>query len=87
VLISGRRFELVGRVSMDMITVKVDDAAVAVGDEVVLWGEGLPVDEVACAAGTISYELFCRLTSRVERPALPLKPHAVESGDEASTHG
>lgn len=88
VLIGGRRFELVGRVSMDMITVKVDEAAVSVGDEAVLWGEGLPVDEVACAAATISYELFCRLTSRVHRPDLPLAPDALASRDsEAQADG
>ena len=51
VLIAGRRYELVGRVSMDMITVKVD-GSVNVGDEVVLWGQGLPVDEIASAAGS-----------------------------------
>ncbi|PZP52492.1 MAG: alanine racemase, partial [Azospira oryzae] len=38
-----------------------------VGARVTLWGEGLPVDEVARAAGTISYELLCRLASRVPR--------------------
>ncbi len=70
VLINGRRHPLVGRVSMDMITVQVDDS-VNVGDEVVLWGEGLPADEVATAAGTISYELFCRLTPRVRRTEIP----------------
>jgi len=51
---------------MDMITIDlngVDDARV--GDEVVLWGEGLPADEVAEYAGTISYELFCNVTKRV----------------------
>ncbi|REH39918.1 alanine racemase [Paraperlucidibaca baekdonensis] len=70
VLINARRHPLVGRVSMDMITVQVDDS-VNVGDEVVLWGEGLPADEVATAAGTISYELFCRLTPRVRRTEIP----------------
>lgn len=60
------RTALAGRVSMDMITIDlngVDDARV--GDEVVLWGEGLPADEVAEYAGTISYELFCNVTKRV----------------------
>jgi len=66
VLIRNRRAPLVGRVSMDMLTVdlrEVPDAAV--GDEVVLWGRDLPVEAVAESAGTISYELFCRLTRRV----------------------
>lgn len=66
VLINGQRTALVGRVSMDMITVDLrgfDDARE--GDEVVLWGDGLPADEVAAAANTIAYDLFCGLTSRV----------------------
>ena len=61
------RTRLIGRASMDMITVDLtgmDD--VQVGDEVVLWGTGLCADEVARAADTISYELFCKLTSRVD---------------------
>jgi len=57
---------LVGRVSMDMITVDVTaHPEIAVGDDVVLWGEDLPADTVARHANTISYELFCRLTPRV----------------------
>lgn len=66
VLIEGHRAPLVGRVSMDMITVDVTDLPQAgVGSSAVLWGEGLPVDEVAAAAGTISYELLCGVTRRV----------------------
>ena len=66
VLVQGRRTRLLGRVSMDMLTVDLSawpDAAV--GSCVTLWGEGLPVEEVAHAAGTISYELLCALTARV----------------------
>jgi len=66
VLVNGRRAALIGRVSMDMITVdlrQVPDAKV--GDPVVLWGQGLPADEIARAAGTIAYELFCGVTQRV----------------------
>lgn len=68
VLVNGQRCWLVGRVSMDMITVDLGATPAKPGDEAVLWGRGLPVDEVAQSAGTISYELFCRLTPRVERP-------------------
>lgn len=68
VLVNGKRCRLVGRVSMDMITVDLGSVDARPGDEVVLWGEGLSADEVAQAAGTISYELFCRLTPRVARP-------------------
>jgi len=67
VLVNGQRCPLAGRVSMDMITVDLGEVPALPGDEVVLWGEGLPADEIAAAAGTISYELFCRLTPRVAR--------------------
>ena len=66
VLVEGRRARIVGRVSMDMITVDLDGIADAgIGSPVVLWGEGLPVDDVAAAAGTIGYELLCALAPRV----------------------
>ncbi|MFM8586278.1 MAG: alanine racemase [Gammaproteobacteria bacterium] len=66
VLIAGRRVPIVGRVSMDMITVDVTDLPeVTIGSPAVMWGEGLPVDEIAAAAGTISYELLCGVTRRV----------------------
>lgn len=67
VLIQGKHFGLVGRVSMDMMTVEIGDNDIKIGDEAILWGDGLSADEVAACAGTISYELFCRLTARVER--------------------
>ena len=67
VMINGKRFPIVGRVSMDMITVDLGDQTVDEGDEVILWGDGLSADEVAVYAGTISYELFCQVTARVER--------------------
>ena len=66
VLVNARRAPLAGRVSMDMLTVDVTELPqVAIGDPVVLWGEGLPVENVAAAAGTIPYELVCRVGSRV----------------------
>lgn len=66
VLLNGRIVPLIGRVSMDMITVDLRSQPEArIGDLVVLWGEGLPVEEVAEHAGTIAYELFCSVTSRV----------------------
>ncbi|MDD1781545.1 alanine racemase [Enterovibrio sp. ZSDZ35] len=66
-LVNGRRVPLVGRVSMDMLTVDLGpDSTDRVGDEVVLWGKELPVEEVARHVGTIGYELVTNLTSRVE---------------------
>ena len=67
VLINGQRYPLVGRVSMDLITVDIGSAAVAVGDPVVLWGEGLAASEIADHANTIDYALFCGVSSRVRR--------------------
>lgn len=72
VLINGQRAPLVGRVSMDMITVDVTDLTeVAIGDPVTLWGEGLPADEVASHAGTIGYELTTRMPQRTPRVVQP----------------
>ena len=66
VLVCGQRVPLIGRVSMDMITVDLRTQPQArVGDPVVLWGRGLPVEEVAQSAGTIGYELVCRVDQRV----------------------
>ncbi|RDV26629.1 alanine racemase [Alteromonas aestuariivivens] len=68
VAVNGQRASLAGRVSMDMITVDVTDLEpVYPGDRVELWGNTIPVDEVAHAAGTISYELLTRLSMRVPR--------------------
>ena len=66
VLVCGKRVATVGRVSMDMLTVDLTNVQEAVvASPVVLWGEGLPVDEVAGAAGTVGYELLCAVTPRV----------------------
>jgi alanine racemase len=66
VLIGGARHDLVGRVSMDMMAVDVTDAPeVSVGDKAILWGDGLPVEEIAAHADTIPYELLCGLSQRV----------------------
>jgi alanine racemase len=68
VLIAGQRAPLVGRVSMDMLSVDVTDLPQAqLGDVVELWGAHLPVDEVAHACGTIGYELLSKVTARVPR--------------------
>src|SRR5690606_14905800 len=67
VVVAGVRTRLVGRVSMDMLAVDLDPVPQArVGSPVTLWGdEGLSVDEVATAAGTIGYELLTAVTARV----------------------
>jgi len=70
VLVEGRRTRLLGRVSMDKLCVDLTGIAEArLGSPVILWGgqapAHLPADEVASAAGTVSYELFCALAARV----------------------
>jgi alanine racemase len=66
VLVAGARHSLVGRVSMDMIAVDVTGAPkVAAGSRAIVWGEGLPVEEVAAHAETIPYELLCGVSQRV----------------------
>jgi alanine racemase len=66
VLVCGRKVRLAGRPSMDMLTVDLSDVPEAVaGSPVVLWGEGLPVDDVASAASTVGYELLCAVAPRV----------------------
>jgi len=65
--VAGRRLPLAGRVSMDLISVDARDCPeIQVGDEAILWGRGLPVEEIAEKAGTIAYELLCGVTRRVE---------------------
>ncbi len=77
VLVDGVRTRLVGRVSMDMVTVDLTPVPQAApGSEVTLWGHGpngtvLSIDEVALPAGTVGYELMCALAPRVS-------VHAVE---------
>ncbi len=67
VLVNGTRAPLAGRVSMDMIGIDVTDLPrpPRLGDPVVLWGAGLPVEEIAVWANTIPYELLCGISQRV----------------------
>ncbi len=67
VLVEGLRCPLVGRVSMDLISIDLrPNPKAKPGDRVVLWGEGLPAEEVAAQAGTIAYELITRIAPRVD---------------------
>jgi alanine racemase len=68
VLIRGRRAPIVGRVSMDLTTIDVTDIPdAAAGDEAVLLGDEIGVEELAAKLGTISYEVFCSVGARVPR--------------------
>lgn len=67
IMVEGQRTRTLGRVSMDMLVCDLTEIPTAgVGSSVTLWGQGLPADEVATAAGTVSYELFCALAQRVQ---------------------
>lgn len=66
VFLNGRICPLIGRVSMDMIAIDLrSQPNTQVGDEVILWGEGLPIEIIAEKADTIAYELLCKVTHRV----------------------
>ena len=66
VLVNGIEAPIAGRVSMDMTTLDLTDLPESkVGDEVVLWGRGLPIERIAERVGTIGYELACRVNERV----------------------
>jgi len=70
IAVMGQRTKTIGRVSMDMLACDLSDIPEAgIGAPVTLWGEGIagnvPADEVAAAAGTIAYELFCAVAPRV----------------------
>ena len=82
VLVGGARSRVVGRVSMDMLTVDLSDMPQAgIGTEITLWGRSaggqlLGIDEVAASAQTVGYELMCALAARV--------PVAVDAGTVGS---
>jgi alanine racemase len=66
IVVGGKRTRTLGRVAMDKICVDLSNVPdAAVGTPVTLWGVGLPADDVATAAGTVAYELFCALAPRV----------------------
>ncbi|MFZ5535963.1 MAG: alanine racemase [Pseudomonadota bacterium] len=74
VLVNGQRAAIIGRVSMDLITLDLRGVEARPGDEVELWGRALPVDEVAQAIGTISYDLTCAAGAHVAREYLNPAP-------------
>jgi alanine racemase len=66
VIVDGVLTRVIGRVSMDMLTVDLTPCPTAnVGSRVELWGNALPIDDVAKACGTIGYELMCAVAPRV----------------------
>lgn len=68
ILINNVLTQLIGRVSMDMICIDLRNIKhYKVGDTVTLWGNGLPIENIARNADTISYELLCNITQRVQK--------------------
>ena len=68
VLINGKRANIVGRICMDQLMVDVTDFdEINAGDEVILFGKDLPVEELATKSGTINYEIICGISPRVSR--------------------
>ncbi len=66
VLVNGRRTRTLGRISMDMLHIDLSGIENAgVGSSVVLWGDGIPVEEIAQSAGTVNYELLCAIQPRM----------------------
>ena len=78
-LVNGRTATLIGRVSMDMVTIDLRQHPDArIGDPVVLWGAGLPIAQIAAAAETIPYTLMCGITARVKVECVPAHiPHPI----------
>ena len=84
VLVNGQRVPLVGRVSMDMICLDLRSQPEAhVGDPVILWGDGLPVEEVAQHAATIPYELLCGVARRVKSVTVNAREETHGAGQAA----
>lgn len=82
VLVNGVMSSLVGRVSMDMLTVDLRPVPKAqIGDPVVLWGNGLPVELVARASQTSAYEILTRMTPR---PKIEVKTHHLATEMEST---
>lgn len=68
VLINGKRAKIIGRICMDQMSVDVSNIdGVKQGDEVILFGKELPVEELALICGTINYEIVCGISPRVPR--------------------
>ena len=80
VLICNERRPMVGRVSMDMIAVDIGQSTqIKIGDEAILWGPGLGVEELATSIGTIPYELLCGISQRVRIDMLSKSAATVHS--------
>ncbi|MGY0398838.1 MAG: alanine racemase [Ostreibacterium sp.] len=66
ILINGEEYPIIGRISMDMITVLVDKM-VQIGDQVICWGEGLPIERICQYANTVPHQLLATVTERPKK--------------------
>ncbi len=66
-LINGKQAPTIGNICMDMTMLDITDIDAEEGDEVIVFGEGQPISEVAKAAGTIAYEVLTNMSSRIKR--------------------
>lgn len=66
-LINGKRAPVIGNVCMDMTMVDITDIDAHEGDEAIIFGDGLPISEVAASIGTIPYEILTNTSERVKR--------------------
>ena len=67
VVVSGKKAPVIGNVNMDMTMIDITGIAAAEGDEVIIFGDGLPIKEVALSIGTIPYEILTNTSERVKR--------------------
>lgn len=82
VLVNDARVVLIGRVSMDLLSVDLRaQPGARAGDPVTLWGRGLPAEEIAAHAGSIAYELLSRVSPRVEREAIGDDESQLSAGE------
>ncbi|MFP3802190.1 alanine racemase C-terminal domain-containing protein, partial [Paraburkholderia sp. SIMBA_027] len=88
IAVDGVMTRVVGRVSMDMLTVDLTPCPNAgIGSSVELWGDQVKVDDVAEASGTIGYELMCALARRVPVVIVPPGGSTVEAVLRTGSHG
>jgi alanine racemase len=65
--VNGKRAKVVGNVCMDMTMIDITGIDAQEGDEVIVFGQGLPISEVAARVGTIPYEILTSTSERVKR--------------------
>ena len=65
--VNGRRVPIIGNICMDACMIDVTDVLVKAGDDVEIFGENIPIEELATICGTIPYEILTSIPHRVKR--------------------